>query len=82
MTEPDREQKFASLAACKRIAEEAYDLMYEAHSPSDATARYSDAKEALYDAISLARALNLMDEVETLEKRLAHIKAVFRSQFS
>jgi hypothetical protein len=82
MTDQEKEQKLASLTACRRIAEEAYDRMYDAHSPSDATACYSDAKEALYDAIGLARQLELVDDVETLEKRLAHIKAVFRSQFS
>jgi hypothetical protein len=82
MSDQEKEQKLASLAACRRIAEEAYDRLYEAHSSSDATACYSDAKEALYDAISLARQLGLLNEVEALEKRLSHIKAVFRSQFS
>jgi hypothetical protein len=82
MNDQERGQKLASLAACKRIAEEAYDRLYEVHSSSDATACYSDAKEALYDAIGLARQLELADEVEAIEKRLAHIKAVFRSQFS
>jgi hypothetical protein len=82
MTEQEREQKLASLAACRRIAEEAYDQLYEAHTSSGATACYSDAKEALYDAIRLARELELAEEIEAIEKRLAHIKAVFRSQFS
>ena len=41
-----------------------------------------DAKECFYDAISLANKLGLTDEAETLSKRLAHIKAVFRSQFT
>lgn len=82
MTEDiDRQAKLASLAACKAFAEKAYDDMYEAHSPSGATGRYSDAKEAYYDAIRLARELGLTDEVEALNKRLEHIKAVFRSQF-
>ena len=56
--------------------------MYEAHSSSGATACYSDAKECYYDAIGLARRLEMMDEVAALEKRLEHIKAVFRSQFA
>jgi hypothetical protein len=64
------------------MAEEAYDRMYEVHTPSDATAAYSDAKEALYDAIGLAQRLGLNDEAERLSNRLAHIKAVFRSQFT
>jgi hypothetical protein len=82
MTDQERAEKLVSLAACRRTAEEAYDRMYERHSSSDATACYSDAKESLYDAINLARQLELVGEIEALEKRLAHIKAVFRSQFS
>jgi hypothetical protein len=50
-------------------------------SPSSATAYYSDAKEAFYSAISTARDLELRAEHHALEERLAHIKAVFRSQF-
>lgn len=78
---PDRQAKLGFLALCKQIGEKAYDDMYEAHSPSGATACYSDAKEAYYDGIRLAQELGLTDEVEALHKRLAHIKAVFRSQF-
>jgi hypothetical protein len=63
-------------------AEQAYDEMYDATTPGDAAARYSDAKETLYDAIGLARSLGHTDVVERLEARLAHIKTVFRSQFS
>ena len=56
------EQRLAWLEA---QTEAAYDKMYDASHSTDATARYSDAKEAT-----------------RLEARLAHIKAVFRSQFS
>ena len=66
----------------ERIAEEAYSRMYDAESPTAATGFYSDAKEALADAIGLARILGDAQAVERLEKRLAHIKAVFRSQFT
>jgi hypothetical protein len=70
------------LAYLEAQAETAYDQMYDAMSSTDAAARYSDAKEALADAIALARRLR-QDAVATrLEARLAHIKAVFRSQFS
>ena len=62
-------------------AEQAYDEMYDARTPGDAAARYNDAKEALYDAIGLARRLDRTVEAERLEARLEHIKAVFRSQF-
>lgn len=75
-----RELKLNALRACKAIGEKAYDQMYEAH--GSVTGLYSDAKEAFYDAISIANELGLKEESEALEKRLAHIKAVFRSQFS
>ena len=64
------------------MAEEAYERMYDATSPSDATARYSDAKEALHSAIGRARALGDGKRVARLQERLDEIKAVFRSQFS
>ncbi|MGB8032097.1 MAG: hypothetical protein WCF30_20800 [Terracidiphilus sp.] len=70
------------LAQLKAMGEKAYDDMYEAHSSSGATACYSDAKECYYDAIGLANRLGLRDEADALNKRLAHIKAVFRSQFT
>lgn len=82
MTEEERNQKLESLEACIRFGEEAYDRMYEEHSSSGATGRYSDAKEAYYDAIRLAGELGLKDKTAELEKRLEHIKAVFRSQFT
>jgi len=72
----------AHLRHLEEFAEAAYDKMYDAGSPSGANAFYSDAKEALADAIGLARRLGRADDVARLEKRLAHIKAVFRSQFT
>lgn len=74
----DRER----MAFFERQGEEAYGRMYDATSPSDATARYSDAKEAFHSAIGIA--LQLEDEASAgrLQARLAGIKAVFRSQFS
>jgi len=56
--------------------------MYEAHSPSDAAACYSDAKKALYKAITIAQQLGSDDVAKRLDDRLAHIKSVFRSQFT
>jgi hypothetical protein len=73
------EQRLAWLEA---QAEQAYDKMYDATRNSDATARYSDAKESMRDAIALARQLGQGAVATRLEARLAHIKAVFRSQFS
>jgi hypothetical protein len=55
--------------------------MYDAPDPSSATARYSDAKECLHTAIGLARTLGETELATQLAERLAHIKAVFRSQF-
>ncbi len=76
MTERER------LAWFERQAEEAYSQMYDAGSPSGAAVCYSDAKEALYSAIGIARQLADEDSTRRLEARLAHIKAVFRSQFT
>jgi hypothetical protein len=75
----DSEQHLCWLEA---QAEKSYSDMYEAHSLSAATAHYSDAKEYLYDAIGLARGLGKHAEEKRLSDRLAHIQAVFRSQFS
>ena len=63
-------------------AEEAYGRMYDAMSSTEAAARYSDAKEALYAAIGIAGRLGLPATKTRLEARLDHIKSVFRSQFS
>ena len=77
-----RQHQLAHLEYLKAMGEKAYDDMYEAHSPSGATACYSDAKECYYDAIGLANRLGLKEESEALSARLAHIKAVFRGQFT
>jgi hypothetical protein len=83
MSPEERENKLRQLEICQQAGEQAYDDMYEkAHHPSDATAYFSDAKESFHTAIELARELGLEQEIEKLEKRLAHIKAIFRSQFS
>jgi hypothetical protein len=74
----DSEEQLAWLEA---QAEHAYGLMYDVINPTAATGHYSDAKEALADAIGMARRLGNAEAVDRLEARLAHIKAVFRSQF-
>jgi hypothetical protein len=73
--EPDNPQ----LKKLEAIAEAAYSEMYDSSYP---TGRYSEAKEAFYDAISLARELGRPKDVERLEKRLEHVKDVFRHQFT
>jgi hypothetical protein len=80
--ETERETQLKQLEHLKAMGEKAYDDMYEASSSSAATACYSDAKECYYDAIGLANRLGLKEEAEALHARLAHIKAVFRSQFT
>ena len=70
------------LAWFEAQAEQAYDRMYDATHSTEAAARYSDAKEAMRDAIGLAHRLGQDATATRLEARLAHIKAVFRSQFS
>jgi hypothetical protein len=80
--ETERDAQLKQLEHLKAMGEKAYDDMYEAHSSSGATACYSDAKECYYDAIGLANRLGLKEEAEALRSALAHIKAVFRSQFT
>jgi hypothetical protein len=80
--EAEREAQLKQLEHLKAMGEKAYDEMYDAHSPNGATVCYSDAKENYYDAIGLANRLGLKEEAEALYARLAHIKAVFRSQFT
>jgi hypothetical protein len=68
------------LRKLRALGEKYYDQMYETRlSP---TGLYSSTKEAFYDAISAANELGMKEEVAELSKRLDHIKAVFRSQFS
>jgi hypothetical protein len=62
------------------LGEKYYDQMYE--SRRGANGCYSNAKDAFYDAIGLANELGMKEEAEALSKRLNHIKAVFRSQFT
>jgi hypothetical protein len=79
MTENADEERLRLLEA---YAENAYSEMYDAGNLSGATACYGEAKEALHTAIGLARELGLDEVAERMSTRLAHIKAVFRSQFT
>jgi hypothetical protein len=80
--EDERSAKLANLAHYREMGEKAYDGMYEAHSFRDANDCYRDAKEFFYDAIGLADELGLTEDLDSLRKRLEHIKSVFRSQFA
>jgi hypothetical protein len=76
----DEELNRNRLRKLTALAEKYYDQMYE--SGRGANGCYSNAKDAFYDAISLANELGLKEEAEALSKRLEHVKAVFRSQFT
>ena len=78
----ERDLKLNQLRVCKAIGEKAYDQLYETSSVGSPSGLYSDAKEAFHDAIRVADELGLQEESAELSKRLEHIKAVFRSQFS
>ena len=62
-------------------ADSAISAMYDATDPTTAAAHYSNAKEALHTAIGLATTSEDDALPQRLRARLAHIKAVFRSQF-
>jgi hypothetical protein len=76
----DEELNRNRLRQLTALAEKYYDQMYE--SRRGANSCYSNAKDAFYDAIGLANELGMKDEADALSKRLHHIKAVFRSQFT
>jgi hypothetical protein len=76
----ERDLKLDRLRQIKALGEKYYDQMYE--SRFGATGLYSSAKDAFYDAIGVANELGMKEEADALSKRLDHIKAVFRSQFS
>jgi len=80
--ETNQETQLERLARLKAMGEKAYDDMYEVHSQHDVNSCYRDAKDYYYDAIGLARELGLNEEFDAMSKRLAHIKAVYRSQFA
>jgi hypothetical protein len=72
--------KLNRLRQLHALGEKYYDQMYE--SRRGANRCYSNAKDAFSDAIGLAAELEMKEQVEALSKRLEHVKAVFRSQFS
>jgi hypothetical protein len=64
----------------KARAEEIYDEMYEASGPSAAGAYFSEVKEILFAAVSLAQEMGWEDEAMAIRKRLEHIRGVYESQ--
>ena len=65
----------------ERQADEAYRQMYDATSPSDATARYGDAKDALFGGIRIAYEIRDPATLTRLARSLWAVRAVFRTQF-
>jgi len=78
MTDPPEQPKLTLYRQYEALAEQSYDEMYEGH----VGGRWSEIKEYLYLAIKSAEREGLSAEAERLEKRLEHIRAVVRSQFS
>ena len=74
------ENKRDHLNKLKARAEEIYDEMYEASRPSAAGAYFSEVKEILFEAISLAKRMGLEDEAMNISNRLEHIRRVYESQ--
>lgn len=68
----------ADLDQWERRAEQAYSEMYEARRAKEP---YEDACFAFARAIEAAQRLGLATEVERLERRVTHIRAVYNSQF-
>ena len=64
------------------MAEAAYSAMYDAHNHRDAAVCYGDAKDCFIDAIAAAKRAGDVATAQRLSVRLAHVKAVFRSQFT
>jgi hypothetical protein len=64
----------------EKLAEAAYDAMYEA-SPSSAKDCFDDARGFLNKAIDMAKRAGLEDEMARLTARRDHIVSVYHSQF-
>jgi len=63
----------------ERRGEEIYDEMYETSNP---LGYLSEIKECFEGAIAAAESSGLSEEAQRLRKRLDHIVAVYRSQFT
>ncbi len=69
------------IARLEQLAEQAYSAMYDTPPLSSSKDSYEDACLHLQKAIDEARHLDLADEGARLSRRLAHIRAVYNSQF-
>jgi hypothetical protein len=82
VTEQERQDKLERLDRCIKLGEDSYDQLYEPRTHTNPAGHYSDAKDFFSEAIGLAGELGLNDQAQALSERLAHIRAVYRSQFS
>jgi hypothetical protein len=80
--EEEKHDKLERMHQCIRSGEDAYDQLYEPRTHSNPAGHYSEAKDSFGEAIALARELGLDEQAQSLSRRLDHIKAVYRSQFS
>jgi len=65
----------------EQLAEQAYSAMYDTPPLGRAKDSYEDACLYFQQAIDEAQRLELANEVGRLSQRLAHIRAVYNSQF-
>ncbi|MBS0517182.1 MAG: hypothetical protein JSR90_00735 [Proteobacteria bacterium] len=70
----------AVMVAHERRAEDAYEAMYSAR-PVAVKDLYEEALQQLRLAIAAATANGFSDDARRLDRRLAHIEAVYESQF-
>jgi hypothetical protein len=74
------ETSIAEMARNEKLAEAAYDAMYEA-SPASAKDCFDDARGFFAKAIGIAMRAGLADEAERLIARRDHVVSVYDSQF-
>jgi len=79
-SEDPNERHACEIASNEKLAEAAYDAMYEAR-PSSVRDCFDDACGYLAEAISIAKRAGLDDEVTRLTARRDHIMKVYDSQF-
>lgn len=80
-TRSEAEQRMR-MEECIRMAEDEYDQIYEPRTHRNPAGHFSDAEDLYCEAIGLARQLGESRTAEEIEKRLEHIKAVYRGQIA
>ena len=75
-----KNNELTHLNKLKARAEEIYEEMYETSGSVSAGAYFSEVKELLFEAVNLAKKMDLEDEVRDINKRLEHIRKVYESQ--